>query len=155
VRGGELDRRADALLEPFGRADAAGRVARTYSGGMQRRLDVALALVHGPAVLFLDEPTTGLDPEARADMWAEIATLATGERTTVLLTTHYLDEADHLADRVVIVDHGRVVVEGSPDELKRELDGAFVAVAAVTATRPTLDDVYLRHVGRTLEGGRL
>jgi ABC-2 type transport system ATP-binding protein len=152
----EAGRRAEELLERFGLGDAADRLVRTYSGGMARKLDVAIGLVHRPAVLFLDEPTTGLDPEARADMWAEISMLSTDERTTVLLTTHYLDEADHLADRVVIVDHGRVVVEGIPDELKRELDDDLVAVAAARAVvGPTLDDVYLRHVGRTLEGGRL
>jgi len=152
----DAGRRAEELLERFGLGDAADRLVRTYSGGMARKLDVAIGLVHRPAVLFLDEPTTGLDPEARADMWAEISTLSTDERTTVLLTTHYLDEADRLADRVVIVDHGRVVVEGVPDELKRELDDDLVAVAAARASvGPTLDDVYLRHVGRTLEGGRL
>jgi ABC-2 type transport system ATP-binding protein len=152
----DAGRRAEELLERFGLGDAADRLVRTYSGGMARKLDVAIGLVHRPAVLFLDEPTTGLDPEARADMWAEISTLSTDERTTVLLTTHYLDEADRLADRVVIVDHGRVVVEGVPDELKRELDDGLVAVAAARASvGPTLDDVYLRHVGRTLEGGRL
>ena len=91
----------------------------TYSGGMQRKLDVAIGLVHRPEVLFLDEPTTGLDPEARAEMWAEIARLAGDEGLTVLLTTHYLDEADRLADRLAIVDHGRVVVEGTPGASSR------------------------------------
>jgi ABC-2 type transport system ATP-binding protein len=120
--------RTDALLDRFGLTDAADRLVRTYSGGMERKLDVAIGLIHRPQVLFLDEPTTGLDPEARAEMWAEIARLASEEQMTVLLTTHYLDEADHLADRLAIVDHGRVVVEGTPDELKSELRGDTVQV---------------------------
>jgi ABC-2 type transport system ATP-binding protein len=202
--GGALKRRVGALLDRFDLGDAADRPVRTYSGGMQRRLDVALGLVHRPAVLFLDEPTTGLDPEARAALWAEIGRLSADERLTILLTTHYLEEADRLADRLAIVDKGRVVVGGTPDGLKGELRGdavhvelratvepallrsavgavpgigevtvdgrriharaddgavavpgvlaaldhAGVAVAAVTVARPSLDDVYLRHVGR-------
>jgi ABC-2 type transport system ATP-binding protein len=127
-RGGqELESRIDSLLEQFGLGEAADRLVRTYSGGMQRRLDVALALVHGPEVLFLDEPTTGLDPEVRAEMWEEISRL-TGEGLTVLLTTHYLEEADRLASRLAIVDRGRVVAEGTPDELKRELRGDAIHV---------------------------
>jgi ABC-2 type transport system ATP-binding protein len=128
--------RADELLDRFQLTDAAGRFVRTYSGGMQRRLDVALGLVHKPRVLFLDEPTTGLDPESRATMWDEIATLATADKVTVLLTTHYLDEADRLAGSLAVVDRGRVVAEGEPARLKRELD--------VTS----LDDVYLHYAGR-------
>src|SRR3954453_14245366 len=120
--------RADRLLARFGLADAADRLVKTYSGGMARKLDVALGIVHAPQVLFLDEPTTGLDPEARAEMWAEIARLAAEEDVTVLLTTHYLDEADRLAARLAIVDAGRVVVEGTPEELKRELHGDTVVV---------------------------
>jgi ABC-2 type transport system ATP-binding protein len=120
--------RATELLDRFGLNDAADRLAKTYSGGMNRKLDVAIGLVHRPQVLFLDEPTTGLDPEARAEMWAEIGRLSTHELVTVLLTTHYLDEADRLADRVSIVDHGRIVVEGTPEELKSELDGDTVVV---------------------------
>ena len=108
--------------------EAAGRLVKTYSGGMQRRLDVALGLMHRPAVLFLDEPTTGLDPESRAAMWAEIARLAGGEGMTVLLTTHYLEEADRLASQLAIVDRGRVVTSGTPDELKGELRGDAVHV---------------------------
>jgi ABC-2 type transport system ATP-binding protein len=174
---------------------------------MARKLDVAIGLMHRPRVLFLDEPTTGLDPEGRAEMWAEIGRLAAGEQVTVLLTTHYLDEADRLADRLAIVDHGRLVVEGTPEELKRELrgdtvqielaaaeavrgarellaalrgldevesdgaglraraesgaravpavlaalEGAGIGVASVTVARPSLDDVYLRHAGRSFE----
>ena len=123
IRWAELDRRIDELLERFGLADAADRIVRGFSGGMQRRLDIALALVHRPRVLFLDEPTTGLDPEVRADMWQEIERLGRDEGTTVLLTTHYLEEADRLAAQLAIVDRGRVVAAGSPDELKRELRG--------------------------------
>jgi ABC-2 type transport system ATP-binding protein len=128
LRGAELQRRVDELLERFGLADDGGRLVRTYSGGMQRRLDVATGLVHRPAVLFLDEPTTGLDPEARAGMWEGIERLAREDGLTILLTTHYLEEADRLASRLVIVDRGRVVVEGSPDGLKSELSGDSVQV---------------------------
>ena len=103
---------------------------------MQRRLDVALGLVHKPRVLFLDEPTTGLDPESRAAMWDEITTLATHDKVTILLTTHYLDEADKLASHLAIVDRGRVVAEGDPERLKRELEVE------------SLDEVYLRYAGR-------
>jgi ABC-2 type transport system ATP-binding protein len=124
----ELDTRIDELLERFGLSDAADRIVRGFSGGMERRLDVALALVHRPRVLFLDEPTTGLDPEVRADMWQEIERLGRDEGITVLLTTHYLEEADRLAAQLAIVDRGRVVATGSPDELKRELRGDAVHV---------------------------
>jgi ABC-2 type transport system ATP-binding protein len=128
LRGRQLRRRADQLLERFNLAEAAGRIARTYSGGMQRKLDVAMGLIHRPHVLFLDEPTTGLDPEARADMWQEIAHLSAEEGLTILLTTHYLEEADRLAGRLAIVDRGRIVAEGTPDELKGELRGDAVLV---------------------------
>jgi ABC-2 type transport system ATP-binding protein len=128
MRGGAVRARADELLGHFGLTDAAGRLVKTYSGGMQRRLDVALGLMHRPAVLFLDEPTTGLDPESRAAMWAEIARLAGGEGMTVLLTTHYLEEADQLAARLAIVDRGRVVGFGTPDALKSELRGDAIYV---------------------------
>ncbi|MGN6168747.1 MAG: ATP-binding cassette domain-containing protein [Solirubrobacteraceae bacterium] len=128
MRGRVLEERASELLERFGLADAADRVARGYSGGMRRRLDIAMALVHDPQVLFLDEPTTGLDPEVRADMWDQIAALAAEQDKTVLLTTHYLEEADQLAARVAIVDRGKVVAEGTPEELKSELRGDAVYV---------------------------
>ncbi len=128
MRGRPLQERVDELLESFGMADAADRIARGYSGGMQRRLDIAMALVHDPQVLFLDEPTTGLDPEVRAQMWAEIGRLAGQHGKTVLLTTHYLEEADQLASRLAIVDHGSVIAQGTPDELKRELRGDAVHV---------------------------
>jgi ABC-2 type transport system ATP-binding protein len=205
ITGRELRRRVGEALERFGLAEAAGRPARTYSGGMQRRLDVALGLLHRPRVLFLDEPTTGLDPEARATLWAEIERLAREEAMTILITTHYLEEADRLASDLAIVDRGRVVATGSPDRLKSELKGDSVhvelaepspngsvrdalaqvpgiadpaldgrlvraraergavavpmvlaaleavgiKVASVTMARPSLDEVYLRHAGRT------
>ena len=197
--------RADELLERFSLGDAARRQVKTYSGGMTRKLDVAIGLMHRPAVLFLDEPTTGLDPEARAELWAEIERMTRHESMTVLLTTHYLEEADRLAARVAIVDRGRVVAEGTPDQLKSELRGdaiivelapdadpasalgalervaglselgaevrtvraraefgaaalpsallaleeAGIRVASATVARPSLDDVYLRHTGRS------
>jgi ABC-2 type transport system ATP-binding protein len=204
LRGAARRRRVGELLERFGLAEARGRLAKTYSGGMQRRLDVALGLVHRPKVLFLDEPTTGLDPEARADLWREIERLTREDELTILLTTHYLEEADRLASRLAIVDRGRVVAEGTPDQLKSELHGDTVQVelvqpsngvaaaavrqalglaelavegravrarvengaaaipsliaaleesglrvASATVARPSLDDVYLRHAGRS------
>jgi ABC-2 type transport system ATP-binding protein len=203
--GVELKSRVAELLERFGLTTAADRVASGYSGGMQRRLDIAMGLIHRPRVLFLDEPTTGLDPEVRADTWREISRLATDEGLTILLTTHYLEEADHLAQNLAIVDHGRIVARGTPDQLKGELhgdaiqielseisdsgsvqnaierlgivrelmvegrtvrarvdssataipavlaalDGAGLPVASVLVSRPSLDDVYLRHTGRS------
>ena len=122
----ELRRRAAELLDQFGLAEAAGRQVRTYSGGMRRRLDVATALVHRPAVLFLDEPTTGLDPEGRAELWAVLTGLSAGTGTTILVTTHYLDEADRFAARVAITDRGRIVAEGTSDQLKARLQGDSV-----------------------------
>jgi ABC-2 type transport system ATP-binding protein len=136
LRGGTVRARADELLVHFGLTEAAERLVKTYSGGMQRRLDVALGLMHRPAVLFLDEPTTGLDPESRAAMWQEVARLAGGEGMTVLLTTHYLEEADRLASRLAIVDRGRVVTSGTPDELKGELRGDAVQVELPADTDP-------------------
>jgi ABC-2 type transport system ATP-binding protein len=206
LRGAELKERVDDLLQRFGLWDAANRVVRGYSGGMHRRLDIAMGLVHRPQVLFLDEPTTGLDPEVRAEMWEEISALRE-DGVTILLTTHYLEEADRLADRVAIVDQGRIVVAGTSDELKGQLrgdsvhidlaeppgdgevrkaladldgigevvlgertlraraaDGAAavpvmlaalenqrVRVASVMVSRPSLDDVYLRHTGRSFD----
>jgi len=128
MRGPELTQRVDELLELVGLADAADRIVRGYYGGMKRRLDIALGLVHRPSVLFLDEPTTGLDPEARVAMWAEVQRLAAQESLTILLTTHYLEEADQLADRLAIVSRGRIIVEGTPEELKRGLQGELVTV---------------------------
>jgi ABC-2 type transport system ATP-binding protein len=126
--GKPLHSRVDELLELVGLRDAADRVARGYSGGMKRRLDIAIGLVHKPKVLFLDEPTTGLDPEARAAMWVEVERLAQAESLTILLTTHYLEEADRLAERVAIISQGKVVVEGTPEDLKRNLQGESVSV---------------------------
>ncbi|MBO0607972.1 ATP-binding cassette domain-containing protein [Myceligenerans salitolerans] len=121
--------RADELLEAFGLADAADRKVSTYSGGMRRRLDIAAGLIRRPALLFLDEPTTGLDPRARNEVWQAVREIVAAG-TTVLLTTQYLDEADQLADRVTVIDHGRVVAEGSPGGLKRRMGGDRVLVTA-------------------------
>ena len=205
LRGRARRQRVQQLLARFGLVEAGGRIAKTYSGGMQRRLDVALGLVHRPKALFLDEPTTGLDPEARVELWREIERLAAEEEMTILLTTHYLEEADRLAARLAIVDRGRIVAAGTPDELKSELrgdtvqvelletangdataalsavsgiselsvdgrllrarvdDGAAIPslitalergglrVASATVARPSLDDVYLRHAGRSFQ----
>ena len=160
--GADLRRRSSELLDRFGLSAAADRIVRTYSGGMQRKLHVAMGLVHGPEVLCLDEPTTGLDPEARSDLWAEIGRLVEEDGLTILLTTHYLEEADRLAGRLAIVDQGRVVAEGSPDGLKAELRGdavileldiddderaasALRGVSALTGVRePTLEGRSLR-----------
>jgi ABC-2 type transport system ATP-binding protein len=128
LHGSSVRARADQLLDHFGLTEVGGRLVKTYSDGMQRRLDVALGLMHRPAVLFLDEPTTGLDPESRSAMWKEIARLAGGDGMTVLLTTHYLEEADRLASRLAIVDRGRVVATGTPDGLKGQLRGDAVQV---------------------------
>ncbi len=113
--------RQNELLDRFGLTDAADRKVRGYSGGMKRRLDLALALVHRPSILFLDEPTTGLDPQSRTALWAEVARLAREDNVTVFLTTQYLEEADVLADRVGIIDHGKIVAEGTPALLKAEI----------------------------------
>ncbi len=128
LRGQELKDRVDELLKRFRLIEAADSVARTYSGGMQRKLDIAMGLVHRPRVLFLDEPTTGLDPEARAGLWDDISRLANEDGITVLLTTHYLEEADQLARRLAIVDRGKLVVEGTPDQLKGELLGDAIHI---------------------------
>lgn len=120
--------RGDELLERVGLADAADRKSSTYSGGMKRRLDLALALLHGPRILFLDEPTTGLDVQSRTSLWDEVARLAREEGTTVFLTTQYLEEADVLAERVGIIDNGKIVAEGTPAALKAEVSRPTVEV---------------------------
>src|SRR6516225_8920240 len=119
--------RAEELLDRFGLTSAAGRAVRTYSGGMRRRLDLAAALVHRPPVLFLDEPTTGLDPYGRTELWGVIGELVDGG-TTLLLTTQYLEEADRLADTIVVVDCGRIIAEGTPAELKASLGATVVEI---------------------------
>jgi ABC-2 type transport system ATP-binding protein len=123
--------RGDELIERVGLSDAADRKVGGYSGGMKRRLDLALALVHSPRVLFLDEPTTGLDPSSRADLWAEVARLAREDGVTVFLTTQYLEEADVLADRVGIIDAGHIVAEGTPESLKAEIGRPSVEATPV------------------------
>jgi daunorubicin resistance ABC transporter ATP-binding subunit len=131
--GAKANRRADELLEQFGLADAGNRSLKTYSGGMRRRLDLAAALVAQPPILFLDEPTTGLDPQSRQDMWLITEGLVQSG-VTVLLTTQYLEEADRLADRVVVVDHGRVIAEGTPADLKADLGTTVIAITLPDAT---------------------
>ena len=123
----QIAARADELLERFELAEAADRVVRTYSGGMRRRLDLAAALVHQPPVLFLDEPTTGLDPHGRLELWDIIRELV-ADGTTVLLTTQYLDEADRLAHRIVVVDRGQIIAEGSPAELKARVGSTVIEI---------------------------
>jgi ABC-2 type transport system ATP-binding protein len=123
----DLRRRVDELLEVMGLTEVAGKLAGTYSGGMKRRLDLATALVHRPTVLFLDEPTEGLDPQSRTALWQELLKVRVSG-TTMFLTTHYLEEADHLCDRLAIIDHGRIAVEGSPAELKRGIGSDQVSL---------------------------
>jgi ABC-2 type transport system ATP-binding protein len=135
--------RADELLTLMELEDAADRRIKGYSGGMKRRLDLASALVHRPDVLFLDEPTTGLDPASRLTVWDEVRRI-NGQGTTVFLTTQYLEEADQLCDRLAIIDGGRIVREGTPDELKAQL-----RERTGQAAEPTLDDVFLDATGRT------
>ena len=137
-------RRAAELLERFDLVEAARKMAATYSGGMQRRLDLAMTLVGDPRVVFLDEPTTGLDPRSRRDMWQLIRELAAGG-VTIFLTTQHLEEADHLSDRIAVLDNGRLVAEGSPDELKRKIPGGHVSMRFAGA-----DELAL--AARTLTG---
>ncbi|HET7044448.1 MAG TPA: ATP-binding cassette domain-containing protein [Gaiellaceae bacterium] len=166
----EAKGRAQTLLERFGIADAADRPAKTYSGGMKRRLDLAASLVARPAVLFLDEPTTGLDPRSRIGMWEIIRDLVR-DGTTLLLTTQYLDEADELADEIVVIDRGRVIAAGTAQQLKNRIGGdvvefavpdrprlrdAAAAVAGLGPNEPTVDDEAGRvSVGVGEEGSRL
>jgi ABC-2 type transport system ATP-binding protein len=156
--GGRPRERARELLSSFDLSDAADRLVRTYSGGMRRRLDLAAALVARPPVLFLDEPTTGLDIRSRIGLWDAIEALVS-EGTTVLLTTQYLDEADRLADRIAVIDQGLVIAEGTPHELKNQVGGerldihlcdsargdeAVAALASIASDRPFLDDGSVR-----------
>ncbi len=125
----DIRERSKELLTRVGLTNAAERKVQTYSGGMKRRLDLALALVHRPRILFLDEPTTGLDPQSRSALWSEVGRLAKDEGVTVFLTTQYLEEADVLADRVGIIDHGKIVAEGTPTELKAQISRPTVEAA--------------------------
>ncbi len=149
-------RRADEALTAFQLTDYGDRWTKTYSGGQRRRMDIALGVVHQPRVLFLDEPTTGLDPQSRAAVWDEVSRLR-AEGTTVFLTTHYLDEADALCDRIAIIDHGQLVAQGTPDELKREITGDVVTVALNGATPQASDllsgEAYVRRLETLDEGG--
>ncbi|RAO36522.1 Monosaccharide-transporting ATPase [Micromonospora noduli] len=138
---------ADDLLRRFSLTEAGARRVRTYSGGMRRRLDIAMSLIGDPPVIFLDEPTTGLDPEARIEVWQAIRELARGG-TTVLLTTQYLDEAEQLADRIAILHEGRIIVNGTLDELKQLLPPAEIEYVE---KQPTLEDVFLTLVGAKTE----
>src|SRR5947209_4434744 len=141
----DRQRRATELLERVGLSEAADRKVGGYSGGMKRRLDLALALVHRPPVLFLDEPTTGLDIQSRTALWGEVGRLAREEGVTVFLTTQYLEEADVLADRVGIIDHGRIVAEGTPAELKAQVGRPSVeAVPADPADRKLVGEILAR-----------
>lgn len=138
---------ADSLLERFGLTDAANRRAGTYSGGMTRRLDIAMSLVGTPAVIFLDEPTTGLDPEARLEVWKTVRELADGG-TTILLTTQYLEEAEQLADKIAILHGGRIIADGTLEELKKLFPPAKVEYVE---KQPTLEEIFLTIVGKKEE----
>jgi ABC-2 type transport system ATP-binding protein len=139
----EAQARADELISALELANFADRLVETYSGGQRRRADIALGMVHHPKLLFLDEPTIGLDPQSRAQIWQEVKKLKTSG-TTILFTTHYLDEADLYCDRVAIVDHGKIVALGTPQELKKEIPQSG-------NTLPTLDDVFLQKTGHTFK----
>ncbi|CAN7158868.1 ATP-binding cassette domain-containing protein [Terrabacter sp. LjRoot27] len=144
---------ADALLSQFGLTDAAGQRVATYSGGMRRRLDIAMSLIGNPPVLFLDEPTTGLDPQSRIEVWKTVQELA-GQGTTVLLTTQYLDEAEHLADRIAVLHDGRIIADGTLAELKALLPPATVEYVE---KQPSLEEIFLAivgHGGATHEGAQ-
>lgn len=149
VPGPELRRRVDELLDLMNLTEVAGRPAGTYSGGMRRRLDLASALVHRPEVLFLDEPTEGLDPQSRTALWEELERISK-EGTTMLLTTHYMEEADRLCSRLAIIDNGQIVVEGAPGDLKRSI-GADTVVLQLDASDGDLDHQRME-VRRLLEG---
>jgi len=146
----EAQRRAAAALDAFQLTEYADRKCKTYSGGQRRRVDIALGIIHEPRMVFLDEPTTGLDPQSRAHMWDEIRRLR-AEGMTVFITTHYLDEADALCDRVAIIDHGQIVAEGTPGELKREVSGDLVTVGLNGATPQAAELLDTQDFVRKLE----
>jgi ABC-2 type transport system ATP-binding protein len=152
--GDEIDARAHELLEQFALSHAADRISRTYSGGMRRRLDLAAALVHRPPVLFLDEPTTGLDPQGRNELWGVIEELVQ-RGTTVLLTTQYLEEADVLADNIVVIDHGTVIAEGTATQLKERLGSTVIEVAMRDDDATARAAEVLAPVGTTSRDGKL
>ena len=147
-------RRSQELLERVGLTEAADRRVGGYSGGMKRRLDLALALVHSPRILFLDEPTTGLDPQSRSALWEEVGRLAHEEGMTVFLTTQYLEEADALADRVGIIDHGKIVAEGTPAQLKGEIGSPSVEVVPAEESAAEVLAETLAAFGTLARNGR-
>ena len=147
-------KRGEELLETVGLTAAADRRVGTYSGGMRRRLDLALALVHEPRVLFLDEPTTGLDPNSRVSLWDEVRKLNRDGGTTVFLTTQYMEEADQLADRIAIIDEGRIVVEGTPSQLKAEVGDPTLRVALSAEQDPIEAEAVLLEFGQAVPGSR-
>ncbi len=146
LRAREARRRADEVLERIGLSEDAGRRVSTYSGGMRRRLDLAASLVGRPQVMFLDEPTTGIDPRSRMEVWELVVDLV-AQGTTVLLTTQYLEEADRLADRIAVIDHGRIVTEGTADELKERVAGAVLEVRPAPGDRERTATVLAAVVG--------
>lgn len=146
IRRRELDRLGDELLERFSIADVADRVVKSYSGGMRRRLDLAVSLLAAPPVLFLDEPTTGLDPRSRSELWQVLRELVQGG-TTLLLTTQYLEEADQLADNIVVIDRGRIIAEGSPLDLKRRAGNASLVVTVADGNDLPAAQALLEKVG--------
>ena len=150
LRKAEREQRSGELLTRVGLTGAADRKVQTYSGGMKRRLDLALALVHKPRILFLDEPTTGLDPQSRSALWTEVGRLAKEEGVTVFLTTQYLEEADVLADRVGIIDHGRIVAEGTPKALKAEIGRPTVEATPGDPSQVGSVAAVLEHFGEPM-----
>ena len=149
VPGNEVMGRVSRLLEWVGLAEAADKLVSTFSGGMKRRLDIAMGLVHNPEILFLDEPTTGLDPESRALLWQDLNQLRKDQNITILLTTHYLEEADQMCDHLAIVDQGQVVVDGAPRDLKAKIQGDTVTMELRQLAKEAV--VLLRSVPGVLE----